>query len=147
MSYNRNGWRVRVDHHHNFAADLLNIWVGQRNDLGEVRMVQAIHMDKSIDPNDITIVLSDPVPPGVAVETPPTFTVSHELASALFDALTPVMLGTDSANVLGLVANLRRERDDANRRFDEMLKALSNMNACATAPGGVHPLPKDARQS
>lgn len=142
MSYG-NGWRVRVDHHWNFALDQVNVWIAQRNELGEVRMVEAIHFDQETGV-PFSMKVGDPI--DTYQETPPTFTVGRELAAALFDALAPMMIGTDSANVLQTVANLRRERDDANRRFDEMLKALSNMNACATTPGGVHPLPKDARQ-
>jgi hypothetical protein len=126
-------WRVKVEHHYNFAADQVNVWIGQRNDLGDVRMVQAIHMDKEVSyPKDVMFVLGDPINTYQATE--PTFAIPRELVQALFEALVPVMVGTDSANILGLIRELRRERDDANRRLDALISGIGRLGG-ATAPG------------
>jgi hypothetical protein len=143
MNYGQ-GWRVRVEHHHNFAADQVNVWIAQRDGFGAVQMVQAIHMDKEVTyPEDVMLVLGDPI--DTASMTKPTFTISHELAQAVFDALAPVMIGTDSANVLQTVANLRRERDDANRRFDKLLDAMSNLAIAGDGASAIRALTEQAR--
>lgn len=138
-------WRVRISHHHNFAQDLLNVWVGLKEDDGQIRMIRAIDREGGVT-------LGDPID-AYAEVTEPSFTVSRELAERIFEVLTPIMLGTDPANIMQMVGSLRRERDQANMRFDKLLEVLSRLGhntsalTGATVPGGVHPLPKDARQS
>ena len=140
MTHYGPGWRVRVEYHHNFALDQLNVWIGQRNDLGEISMVEEAHLTPGVAPG-MVITMSEPIM-NYGEPTAPTVTISRELAEALFEALTPVMIGTDSANILEKVRELRRERDEANARFNKLLDAMSRTGpatASATAPRGSHP--------
>ena len=137
FSPDQGGWQFRAYGDTQFHRDEIRIFLGRRVDGGfQVASEAKFEFGETFDP--MVAQVDDPQP---------FLVVPTEAAEAMFNALAIQLLGRDGATLLQDNRRLRCELEEERKRVDNLIAGIGKGVGAtgATAPGGTHPLPKDAR--